>query len=202
LASASFYLSGIVVLINALLPLVYFYTGLMPLTISTMGLAVAFLPYIFLTVITLQLSSNYSYTFRALSFSMSNFTIHIKAVAAVLLRQKIGFAVTSTTRLAGNFIRMVTPHLAYILLTAAGVGVAIWREGLNASLLSNLAWALFNIAVFLPFISAALPQPKTLQATEPQARSSSVPLNKKLPPIPSPKAAVNRAKLFIPHKPR
>nr|MDQ3018553.1 glycosyltransferase [bacterium] len=50
LASASYYLTGLVVLLNALFPLVFFYTGLVPFQTSTMALAVVFLPYIFITI--------------------------------------------------------------------------------------------------------------------------------------------------------
>jgi cellulose synthase (UDP-forming) len=69
LSSASYYLSGIVVIINAFIPLMYLYFGLVPYTTSTMGLALVFIPYIITTIYSLQRSSNWSYTFRALSFS-------------------------------------------------------------------------------------------------------------------------------------
>jgi hypothetical protein len=51
----------------------------------------------------------------------------------------------------------VTPHLAYAALVLIGVAVAIIREGVTASLVNNLAWALVFIAVFSPFVYAALP---------------------------------------------
>ena len=79
LASASFYLSGLIVLMNAVLPLIYFYFAQEPLSINTMTLAFIFIPYIIIVLYTLQLTSNFSYTFRALSFSLSSFPIHIKA---------------------------------------------------------------------------------------------------------------------------
>ena len=80
LSSASYYLSGIVVVVNAFLPLLYFYAHLEPLEINTMSLALVFLPYIFIVLYTIQTTSNFSYTFRALAFSLSSFPIHCKAV--------------------------------------------------------------------------------------------------------------------------
>lgn len=155
LSSASFYLSGLVVFMNAMLPLIYFYFGLEPLSISTMTLALIFLPYIFVVLYTIQLTSNFTYTFRALSFSLSSFPIHMKAVAQILIGKKSGFSVTSKTKLSGNYGRLVLPHLMYIILVVIGIGMGIFREGLTPSVITNTAWAFIYIAIFTPFITAA-----------------------------------------------
>ena len=159
LASASYYLSGVVILIDALLPLAYFYTGHVPVQTSTLTLAAAFLPYIFLTIHNLQLSSNFTYTFRALSFSNSAWDIHVRALWAVLTRQKSSFAVTSKKQIVGNFWYLVVPQLTYVGLTAVGIAFSAWRNGgITASLVTNAAWAILNCAIFYPFIRAAFPE--------------------------------------------
>lgn len=155
LASASFYLSGLIVLLNAALPLVFFFTGLEPLKIGTMNLALLFLPYIMVVLYNIQLTSNFSYTFRALSFSLSSFPIHLQALWGILRGQKSGFTVTSKSRLSGNYTYLVTPHLVYFGLVAFGFVVALLRSGLIASVITNLAWSLLYVAIFTPFIMAA-----------------------------------------------
>ncbi len=157
-ASASFYISGLFVLLNALIPLAYFFTGAVPFSISSMTLTLIFLPYIFLAIYNLQQSCNFAYTFRALSFSIGKWPIHIKAIIAVLSNQKSAFAITSKTKLEGNFVNLVIPHLVYIGLVIIGIGVALGREGLTPSLITNTSWAAFYVAIFVPFIKAALPQ--------------------------------------------
>lgn len=157
LASSSFYLSGLVVLMNAVFPLVFFYTGAMPFKISTMLLAVVFLPYIFLTVYILRRSTGYHYTYRALAFSMGAFMIHIQALISALFGLKTSFVVTSKTRVDGNFTGLVAPHLLYIAAVVVGVVVAVLREGFDASVVANLSWATLNVALFIPFILAAIP---------------------------------------------
>lgn len=157
LSSASFYLSGIIVLMNALLPVTFFFTGLVPIEVSSMLLALIFIPYIFVTLHTLQRSSNFSFTFAALAFSMSSFSIHLHALYSVFTQKKASFSITSKQGIAGNYVRLVIPHLLYIGVVILGVLVAFAREGLSASLINNLAWSLFNIAIFMPFIRAALP---------------------------------------------
>ncbi len=157
LASVSFFLSGSVVLMNALLPLAFLFFSMVPIEVSSMSLAAVFIPYIVFTVLTLQASSNHRFSFRALSFSMSSFPIQIKALWAALSGQKSSFVVTSKTALSGNFLNLVAPHLTYIVLVCIGGGVAIVREGLSASVINNLAWAAFNVVIFIPFIIAAAP---------------------------------------------
>lgn len=158
LSSASFFLSGTIVFINILIPLAFFYLGIVPVAISGMLLALILLPYLFLTFYTLQRSTNSRFTFESLAFATAGFNIHLQALWAAMTGRKSTFSITSKTALQGNFVKYVIPHLAYILLVIVGVGVAIAREGVTASLINNLAWALVFIGVFSPFIYAALPQ--------------------------------------------
>lgn len=155
LSSASFYLSGLVVFMNALLPLIYFFFKLEPLSISTMTLALIFLPYIFIVLYTIQLTSNFTFTFRALSFSLSSFPIHLKAIGQIITFRKSGFSVTSKKKLSGSYGRLVMPHLTYIALIAIGLVVGVYREGFSPSIITNMAWALIYVAIFMPFINAA-----------------------------------------------
>lgn len=155
LGSASYYLSGVVILISASLPLLYFFFEIKPLTINTMTLALVFLPYIFVVLYTLQMTSNFTYTFRALSFSFGSFAIYIKALWHTVIRKKNSFAVTSKKRLGGSYGKLVAPHIIYITVVAIGVTWGVVREGWSASMLSNIAWALVYIAAFVPFIAAA-----------------------------------------------
>jgi cellulose synthase (UDP-forming) len=158
LSSVSYFLSGTIVLMNAFIPLIYFFTGQSPLDISTMTLAAIFLPYIFITIYALQASVNFSYSFRSLAFSMAGFNIHISALWASFLRKKSAFSVTSKKGLRGNFVHLVTPQIAYVLLALVGIFYGLMREGFTPSFISNVAWAVLNIAIFAEFINAALPQ--------------------------------------------
>lgn len=158
LSSISFFFSGLVVLMNALIPIVFLFTGLVPFQISTMVLAAIFLPYIFLTLYVLRQSSNFTFTFKSLAFSMAGFMIHIQALWAALLGKKTTFHVTSKQQIHGNFINLVYPHIAYIALLAVGMIVGAAREGLTPSVVTNSAWAILNVSIFMEFIRAAVPQ--------------------------------------------
>ncbi|MES2985548.1 MAG: glycosyltransferase [Patescibacteria group bacterium] len=157
LSAVTFFLSGIVVAINILLPIVFLFTGLIPIEISSMLLAVIFLPYILLSVYNLSVTSNFQFTFIALSFAMSGFWIHFQALWAAITGTKNTFSVTSKTAIKGNFPLLILPHISYIVLFVVGFTVAVMREGLSASVVNNTAWALFSIGVFVPFMRAAMP---------------------------------------------
>ncbi|MGE5297563.1 MAG: glycosyltransferase [Acidobacteriaceae bacterium] len=155
LSSASYFLSGAIVALNAVLPLVFFYFGIVPLEISTMFLAIIFLPYIFFTVYLLRTVSNESFSFRALSFGMANFFVHIRALFVSILGFKSAFQITAKRGVSGKFIGLAIPHLIYFALLAVGLAIGLKREGLSVSLITNFSWAMFNAAVFIPYINAA-----------------------------------------------
>ncbi|MEX0672723.1 MAG: glycosyltransferase family 2 protein [Candidatus Paceibacterota bacterium] len=157
LSSVSYFLSGIIVIAFALIPLIYLFFGIVPFDVATMTLALIFLPYIITTLYTIQRASNYSFTFGSLAFSISMFNIHLSALASALLRHKSVFAVTSKKALNGNFLYLALPQILYITLAAIAIVVGISREGLSPSIMNNIAWTTIYVSVFIPFIYAAAP---------------------------------------------
>jgi cellulose synthase (UDP-forming) len=162
LSSVSFFLSGWVVLIDALIPIAFFFTGLYPVYTSTMLIATIFLPYILLTLYIIQRSSNSSFTYRALSFSMSGFHIHISSSISSFFRKKSSFSITSKVAQEGNFLGFVIPQLIYIPLVIVGATYSAIHFGLTPAWAANMSWATLNAVVFMEFIKCAMPQPHSL----------------------------------------
>jgi cellulose synthase (UDP-forming) len=157
LSSASFYLSGIVVVIDAVLPLVFLYTGIVAVRVDGMLLASVFLPYLFFTLYVIQRSSNFTFTFPSLGFSTGAFNIHLRALYSAATFQKSAFSITEKVKQSGNYLPLVRWHLIYIAVAVIGIGVTLLREGLSASLVNNGAWVILNSVIFLQFVRAALP---------------------------------------------
>ncbi|HEV8666787.1 MAG TPA: glycosyltransferase [Candidatus Paceibacterota bacterium] len=157
LSSASFYLSGVFVVIDAMLPIIYLYTGMVPVQIDGMLLAAVFLPYLFFTLYVIQRTSNFTFTFPSLGFSMGSFNIQLKALWKAVTFQKSGFSITEKSKATGNFLPLVKWHIAYIVVALIGVPFALVREGYSASLINNGAWVLLTSIIFVPFIRAAMP---------------------------------------------
>ncbi|MDE2019844.1 MAG: glycosyltransferase [Patescibacteria group bacterium] len=178
LASVSYFLSGWVVLIDALIPLAFFFTGLFPVRTSTMALASIFLPYIMLMLYTIQRSSNYSFSYRAISFSLASWNIHIKASLNSLFRRKSTFSVTPKKAQQGNFLSLTSLQIAYLPVAAIGAIFAIMRQGgiITPAWTANFAWGIVNSAIFLEYIRAAKPaKAKMAPAAVPRPAMALVP---------------------------
>ncbi|MGQ7295945.1 glycosyltransferase [Quadrisphaera sp. KR29] len=179
LSSAAYYLSGVVVLASTLLPVIYLFTGQTPIVTSTMTLALVFLPYIWLNLYVLQRTSAASYSFQAISFSLSSWWLQLTALASVLTKRRTSFAVTSKDVGDGgqaNFLRLVVPNLAYAAVGALALAVGLAREGLSPSLIANAAWLCVHVAVSVPFVLAAAPR----RAPRPQGASDVVDLRERV----------------------
>lgn len=160
LLSASYYLSGSIILLDALLPIVFLLTGETPIVTSTMTLALVFVPYMWINLYVLQRTSNFTYSYQAIAFSLSAWWLQITAMAAVLANRKTSFAVTSKSASDGarpNFLRLVVPQLVYAAVAAVALAVGAAREGASASLMANVAWLTVHLAIAVPFIVAASP---------------------------------------------
>lgn len=166
LSSASYFLSGWVVAMNALIPITYFFTGQFPILTSTMALASIFIPYMLTMLYIIQRSSNFSYTYRAIAFSMAGFHVHMMSSIGSLFGHKAKFSVTPKKKQSGNFTRLVIPQIMYLLLSVVGAGYAIFRANgvITAAWIANFAWSVINSAIFIEYIRAALPSEKVAPA--------------------------------------
>src|SRR3989344_2265292 len=160
IGSALYYLNGLIIAIDALAPLIFFFTGVSPVTSATTLFALFFIPFMLLNLFTLYLASGNRVTFRALAFSQASFALKLQALVSIITNQKMGFSVTPKKALEGNFLSIVYPHLTYIGIATLGFGFALHREGLTPSVVTNLAWVMFNVFLLLPFISVAYPWEK------------------------------------------
>lgn len=156
LASVTYYLTGLVVLVDAALPLFYFFAGAIPVSAATMSIALIFVPYIYLTLYLLQRISSYAFSFRAIAFSIASWPIYALACLYSLLRISSGFKVTSKERGAGNYFGLAGLHIIYTLAIFYGIYVAYQREGFTSSLITNSSWGLLYVVMFAPFIRAAM----------------------------------------------
>ncbi|MFZ5424981.1 MAG: glycosyltransferase [Patescibacteria group bacterium] len=154
LYSSGYWLNGIVILIDALIPVIALSTGLMPVNQNSTNFMIYFFPFMFSTLYLLMMSTHNTITFRAIQMSMSSFYIMIKAVVAVLFNKKDSFDVTPKDAQEGNFLKLAIPHITYITVGVIAIGIGIAREGLIPSVVTNIAWIIFNSIFFFGFIRA------------------------------------------------
>ena len=155
LASASYWLLGLVVAVNAALPLIYLWAGLTPLQAADVAVMLAFLPYMLTITLLLKETSNSRFRFNGLCFSLASFPIYIKALGHLLFGCKPEFVVTPKDRCPKPCWLLIVPLGVYAVGACLGAIACFRREGLSSALVANTAWAAFYVASFSPVLAAA-----------------------------------------------
>ena len=153
--SALYYLNGVIVLIDIIMPVIFLYFGIQPVAATTTSFALFFIPYMYMSLYTIYIASGESITFRAISFSQASWTLQLSALYSLLRGKKVQFAVTAKQKKKGNFLFLIYPHLLYMIVAITGVCINIFRFGIDPAVTTNSAWVIINIVLFLPFIKAS-----------------------------------------------
>lgn len=161
LYSSGYYLNGLIVAIDALIPIIVLLTGIMPVAQDTTNFVAFFFPFMFSTIYILMQSTNHMITFKAIQMSISSFYVFVNALFSVLIGKHEPFEVTPKAAVKGNFLKFAYPHIAYIFLSLFAITVGIIREGFVPSIITNISWVAFNIMFFFAFIRAAYPWKET-----------------------------------------
>jgi cellulose synthase (UDP-forming) len=146
-------------------PVIYLFSGIAPLSAYSSDFYLHALPFIVVTEIAFMIGTWGVRSWDGKASYLSFFPINFRALWTVLLGRKIKFHVTPKERQEGNFVHLVIPQLAVIVLTLAGLAYASWRVfGLGATqelpnLVVNAAWGLNNVFAMLPLVRAAFWQP-------------------------------------------
>lgn len=106
--------------------------------------------------------------YRSKASYLSFFPINLQAIWTVLKGEKIKFPVTPKDRQEGNFIHLVWPQLAIIVLTLVGIVYASVQyfalHNMDYSLggvLINLFWGLNNVLALSGIVMAAFWKPES-----------------------------------------
>lgn len=160
LASALYYFNGVVVFIDILMPLFFLLFGWQAVFARTTTVALYFLPFMFFNLLTLYIVSNGTLNISTFSYTHSSWYLHLRAFLSTIFMEKSSFVVTPKRGQKGNFIHLAFPHILYFILVIIGSTMAISKHGLNPSVATNIAWALINVLLFIPFIKQSYPWEK------------------------------------------
>lgn len=146
-------------------PIIYFFTGIAPLSSYSTNFYWHAVPFIVATELAFMFGMWGVWQWEGKASYLSFFSINARALWTVLKGEKIKFPVTPKERQEGNFLPLVIPQIVVAALTAAGAVYAGYRVfGLGfhnelPALLVNLVWSANNIFVMIPIIRAAQWQP-------------------------------------------
>lgn len=165
------YLGGIWNAVFLTAPLVFLFFAIAPVSAYSLDFYKHIFPFLFMTELGSMLAL-WGISGRKAKFSyLAFFPVNLKAIWTVLRGKKISFPVTSKVRQDGNFIALVWPQVAILLLTAIGILFAWVQFALGhpkfdlAGLLINSFWGLNNILALSGIVMAAFWKPEQVSST-------------------------------------
>jgi cellulose synthase (UDP-forming) len=155
-------------------PIIYLFTGIAPLSSYSTAFYWHALPFIVVNELAFMVGTWGMRGWDGKASYLSFFSINFRALWTVLRGEKIKFHVTPKDRQEGNFLHLVWPQIAVIVLTLAGLAYAAVRVSVFGhveelpNLVVNVAWGLNNVFAMLPLVRAALWRPPEQAEPAPQ----------------------------------
>jgi cellulose synthase/poly-beta-1,6-N-acetylglucosamine synthase-like glycosyltransferase len=156
LLSATYFLSGLTLLVYMSLPVTRILLGAQPLAAATADqFLLHFAPYYCGALATVAMAGYGTYTFEAFALASGSFWIHVQAAINTLLRRPARFVVTPKHGTVSRQPRAVAPALAAI---AVLIGAAIYglSQSHGAATLNNVAFASLHASILLTAVIPAL----------------------------------------------
>ncbi|MFK8183363.1 MAG: glycosyltransferase [Phormidesmis sp.] len=165
------YFSGFATFIFLLCPLIYFFSGVIPVDTFGPDFAIHFVPvYIInrLTLLAMTWGISAAELWRSEQYSVALFPLFIKSVVSVLLKQPLTFQVTPKQRQSGVYLRLVWPQLVLFCLFGmgilwAGVQVALGNIDNPSTYWVNVAWSIYSMSLLWAVIRASFWSPPTAE---------------------------------------
>ncbi|MEH2376491.1 glycosyltransferase [Nostoc sp.] len=161
------YFSGFSTLVFISCPIIYFFTGIVPVKTYGFDFALHFLPAFIinrLTFLTAAWGIPPRELWRTEQYAIALFPLFIQAVLSVLFGSKIKFQVTPKQRQSGVYLQLIWPQLLIFVLTILGISWSLYRFAINHLnnpwvYLINGAWAIYNLLLLWAIIRASVWQP-------------------------------------------
>lgn len=161
------YFSGFATLVFIICPIIYFFTGIIPVKSYGPDFAVHFVPAFVINRLTF-LAATWGIpareVWRSEQYAIALFPLFIQAVWSVFTNRPIKFQVTPKQRQAGIYLQLVWPQLLVFVLTILGMvwSLYLFTTGtLEEPLihLLNAGWAIYNLLLLWSIIRASFWQP-------------------------------------------
>jgi len=162
------YFSGFFTVVLLACPIIYFFTGIIPVRSYGPDFALHFIPAFILNRLTFVAASwgiPAKELWRSEQYAIALFPLFIQAVWSVFTGRPIKFQVTPKQRQSGIYLRLVWPQLTIFALTVLGILWCLYRflvgDLTNPWLyLINGVWAVYSLALLWVIIRAAIWQPE------------------------------------------
>lgn len=166
------YLAPIWNIIFLVAPIIYLFTGVSPVAAYSADLFWHLIPFLVTLELAMMVGAWGVSGHAAKSSYLSFFPLGMRAIWSVLRGEQISFKVTPKVRQSGNFLGLVKPQIAIVILTGVA---AIWAVGAltlgttnhsATGVVSNVLWGFNNCLAMAGIIAAALWVPDTNDESE------------------------------------
>ena len=161
------YFSGFATLILLACPVVYFFTGTVPLKTFGTDFLLHFVPVYLvnrLTFLSIVWGISASEVWRSEQYSAALFPLFIQSVWSVFLRRPLTFQVTPKQRQSGIYLKLVWPQLTLFCLLVLGIlwgGIQLATHQIETPITYwvNVGWSLYSMCLLWSAIRAAVWSP-------------------------------------------
>jgi cellulose synthase (UDP-forming) len=164
LIASTYYLIGLAIAINLLLPIVFLFTGIWAVEMPIRGYVLRLIPFVLLFLLIHSISQRWmrdrrerGFQLRGMLLKLGTWPVYVLALFYAIAGVAVPYLPTAKNRQAGNFLHLVTPHLAIIGFSIGGI---VWA--LNSPLRNfdgtrlMIVFAVVNCFLMLPTVLAAI----------------------------------------------
>jgi cellulose synthase (UDP-forming) len=164
LIASTYYLIGLAIAINLLLPIIFLFTGIWAVEMPIRGYVIRLIPFVTLFIAIHVVSQRWmrdpserGFQLRGMLLKLGTWPVYLLALFYAIARVAVPYLPTAKNRQSGNFLPLVLPHLAIIFGSIAGI---VWA--LNSPLRHfdgtrlMMIFAVVNCFLMLPTVLAAL----------------------------------------------
>lgn len=161
------YLAPIWNLIFLVAPIIYLFTGVSPVSAYSSEFFLHLIPFLVTLELAMMAGTWGVSGFAAKASYLAFFPLGLRAIWSVLRGREISFKVTPKVRQSGNFLALVRPQIAIIVLTCVAALWAVIALFTGATphsatgVVSNMLWGLNNCLAMAGIVAAALWVPQT-----------------------------------------
>lgn len=155
------YLGALWNVVFLIAPIIYLLFNVAPVSAYSMEFFTHLLPFLIANELATMVGTWGIAGYKPKAAYINFFPINLAALWTVLRGREIKFKVTPKVRQEGNFLRLVWPQVAVIVLTLWALAFAFicWALELRdyeiGALLANLFWGANNVLAMIPIVSAA-----------------------------------------------
>jgi cellulose synthase (UDP-forming) len=164
LISSTYYLIGVAITINLLLPIIFLFTGIWAVEQPIQGYVVRLIPFVVMFLVIHLLSQRWmrhpserGLQWRGMLLKLGTWPVYLLALFYAIVGVKVPYLPTQKTRQRGNFLGLVLPHLAVIALSLTGIAWALQSAlaDFDGTRLM-VVFASINCLLMLPTVLAAV----------------------------------------------